>query len=71
MENKGFRAEGNKMTDEEIFKDVVQSVQELKPEVRQKAVEFIQNLIKEGADYKEALPKGIQQAEAWYLEMQG
>lgn len=57
--------------EEEIFENFKIELTELKPDVREKAIEFAREMMKKGLTKAQAISKGIQEAETWFLESQG
>lgn len=59
------------MAEEGIFDDFKVDLAELKPKVREKAIELARELTNKGMAKEQAIRKGIQKAETWFLESQG
>jgi uncharacterized protein YdaT len=57
--------------EEEIFANLKIELSELKPEVREKAIELIHEMMNKGIHKDQAISKAIQEAETWFLESQG
>lgn len=55
----------------EIFDDFKIDLTELKPEVREKAITLAKEMMNQGIQRDQAIIKGIQEAETWFLESQG
>ncbi|KAA8475446.1 hypothetical protein BDE36_3541 [Arcticibacter tournemirensis] len=55
------------------FEDFEPDLKELKPSVKEKAIEIANKLLKNGkfTDQGEALKEGIKQAEEWFINMEG
>lgn len=57
--------------EEEIFENFKIDLTGLKPGVRKKATELAKEMMKSGMPKEQAITKGIQEAETWFLESQG
>ncbi|SDK13261.1 hypothetical protein SAMN04487898_106130 [Pedobacter sp. ok626] len=57
--------------EEEIFENFKIDLSGLKPGVREKATELAKEMMKSGMPKEQAITKGIQEAETWFLESQG
>lgn len=57
--------------EEEIFENFKIDLTGLRPGVREKATELAKEMIRSGMPKEQAITKGIQQAETWFLESQG
>ena len=54
------------------FEDFEPELQELKPTVREKAIEIAEKLVEEeGYPEDKAIAQGIKEAEEWFLNMEG
>lgn len=57
--------------EDQIFDHFKIDLAELRPEVREKAIELIGQMIDKGVPKNQAVSEGIQEAETWFLESQG
>ncbi len=57
---------------EDVFKGFESDFKDLKPQIREKAIEIAKQLLMDG-EYKreDALKEGIRQAEEWFLDSEG
>ncbi|WP_182995360.1 hypothetical protein [Pelobium manganitolerans] len=56
----------------EIFNEFETDLKDLKPKVREKAIEIASGLlIKKNYTRQDALKEGIRQAEEWFLDLEG
>ncbi len=57
---------------EEVFNEFEADLKDLKPKVREKAIEIASGLlIKKNYTRQGALKEGIRQAEEWFLDLEG
>lgn len=57
--------------DDGIFDDFNVGLDDLKPEVREKAIAFAHEQMEQGVERLQAIKEGIKKAETWFLEAQG
>lgn len=55
----------------EIFNEFEADLKDLKPEVREKALEIAGKLLMENYKRQDALKEGIKQAQKWFMDLEG
>jgi uncharacterized protein YdaT len=59
------------MMNKEQFEGFGDELKDLRPEVKEKALELASGYVKDGADTGVALKRGIAEAEGWFLDSEG
>ena len=57
--------------DKEKFEGFEMKLKDLKPEVKEKALELAENYHSQGLEPKAALKKAVATAEAWFMDLEG